>query len=80
VLSTLYFGWHYIADDVAGAAIAFISVWLSGLATGQRFERHGKGSHPTTSTARLPVGHDDDEPTGEDGRRRTAAAPEPGQG
>jgi hypothetical protein len=46
VLSTLYFGWHYIADDVAGAAIAGVSVWLGGLATGQKFERHGRSSHP----------------------------------
>jgi membrane-associated phospholipid phosphatase len=55
VLSTLYFGWHYIADDVAGAVIAFISVWLGGLATGQRFDRSGRRSHPTTSSARVPV-------------------------
>jgi membrane-associated phospholipid phosphatase len=54
VVSTLYFGWHYIADDVAGAAIAVVSVWLGGVATGQRFDRHGRSSHPTTSTSRLP--------------------------
>ena len=30
VFSTLYFGWHYIADDVAGATIAVVSVWLGG--------------------------------------------------
>jgi hypothetical protein len=54
VLSTLYFGWHYIADDVAGAAIAIVSVWLGGKATGQTFEKHGRSAHPTTSTARVP--------------------------
>lgn len=43
VLSTLYFGWHYISDDVAGAAIAFVSVYLGGIATGHRFVRHGVG-------------------------------------
>ena len=48
-LSTLYFGWHYIADDLAGAAIALFSVWLGGLATGQKFDQHGRCSHPTTS-------------------------------
>lgn len=56
VVSTLYFGWHYIADDVAGVAIAGISVWIGGLATGQRFVRGGRASHPTTSTRRVP-GH-----------------------
>ena len=55
VISTLYFGWHYIADDIAGAAIAIISVWLGGVATGQKFDRHGRSSHPTTSTAEVPV-------------------------
>jgi membrane-associated phospholipid phosphatase len=62
VLSTLYFGWHYISDDIAGATIAVIAVWLGALATGQRFDRHGRGSHPTTSTASVPVGDDPDDP------------------
>jgi hypothetical protein len=67
VVSTLYFGWHYIADDLAGAAIAVVSVWLGGLATGQKFERHGRGSHPTTSTSSVPVleEDEDEEPAGE---------------
>jgi membrane-associated phospholipid phosphatase len=55
VVATIYFGWHYIVDDVAGALIAVVSVWLGGLATGQRFTRHGLASHPTTSTADVPV-------------------------
>ena len=54
VVSTLYFGWHYIADDVAGALIAIVSVWLGGKATGQKFEKHGRTAHPTTSTAKVP--------------------------
>ncbi|MCU1691035.1 MAG: beta-carotene 15,15-monooxygenase [Frankiales bacterium] len=36
VLSTVYFGWHYLLDDVAGAGIGWFSVWLGGLATGQQ--------------------------------------------
>jgi membrane-associated phospholipid phosphatase len=56
VVSTLYFGWHYVADDIGGAVIAFLSVWLGGIATGQRFDRRGRASHPTTSTAEVPVG------------------------
>ncbi len=55
VVSTLYFGWHYISDDIAGAVIAWLSVWLGGLATGQKFDRHGRAAHPTTSTAKVPV-------------------------
>ena len=56
VLSTLYFGWHYLADDIAGALIVIVSVWIGGLATGQKFARGGRSSHPTTSTSRVPVG------------------------
>ena len=26
VISTLYFGWHYVADDIAGAVIAVLAV------------------------------------------------------
>ena len=64
VVSTLYFGWHYIADDIAGAAIAIVSVWLGGLATGQRFERHGRSSYPTTSTSQVPVERRESVPAG----------------
>jgi PAP2 superfamily len=55
VISTIYFGWHYIADSVVGSVIAVVSVYIAGLATGQRFERHGRSSRPTTSTANVPV-------------------------
>ncbi len=58
VISTTYFGWHYIADDIAGAVIAFISFYLGGLATGQRFDEHGRHSHPTTTTSDVPVDAD----------------------
>ena len=55
VVSTIYFGWHYIADDIAGIGIAVVSVYVGGLATGQKFDRHGIMSHPTSSTAEVPV-------------------------
>ncbi|MCL2543509.1 MAG: phosphatase PAP2 family protein [Nocardioidaceae bacterium] len=54
VVATLYFGWHYVADDIAGAAIAIFSVWLGGVASGQKFDP-GMRSHPTTTTSRIPV-------------------------
>lgn len=36
VVATLYFGWHYIADDLAGAAIAVIAFRVAARATGHR--------------------------------------------
>ncbi len=62
VISTLYFGWHYVADDIAGAAIALLSVWLGAVATGQKFDRGGASSHPTTSSAAVPVEDDEWQP------------------
>lgn len=34
VLATLYLGWHYVADDLGGLAIGFLSVGIGALATG----------------------------------------------
>jgi hypothetical protein len=58
VVATLYFGWHYIADDVAGVMIAFISFYIGGLASGQKFDRRSLSSHPTTTTSAVPVERD----------------------
>ena len=58
VVATLYFGWHYIADDFAGVVIALFSFWLGGLASGQKFDRHGLSSHPTSTTSQVPVDAD----------------------
>ncbi len=33
LISTIYFGWHYIIDDIAGLAIGGVSVALAGIAT-----------------------------------------------
>jgi membrane-associated phospholipid phosphatase len=57
-IATLYFGWHYIADDVAGILIALVSFYIGGLASGQVFERGGLRSRPTTTTSAVPVLHD----------------------
>lgn len=54
-ISTTYFGWHYIADDIAGLAIALVAVYLAGLGTGQKFDRGLRHSHPTTSTSDVPI-------------------------
>jgi len=37
VVATLYFGWHYIGDDLGGIAIALVAFYLGAVATGHRF-------------------------------------------
>ncbi|MDQ6642693.1 MAG: phosphatase PAP2 family protein [Actinomycetota bacterium] len=54
-VSTTYFGWHYIADDIAGAVIGLLAFYLGALATGQKFDRHGRTSHPSTTTDEVPI-------------------------
>ncbi len=39
VLATVYFGWHYILDDVAGAIIGWAAVSIGAWATGNRGRR-----------------------------------------
>lgn len=56
VVATLYFGWHYIADDVAGIMIAFVSFYLAGIATGQRFDRHRAVERPAETEEPAPAG------------------------
>jgi CDP-diacylglycerol--glycerol-3-phosphate 3-phosphatidyltransferase len=38
LLATIYLGWHYIVDDIAGAVIGVLAVWLGAIATGHRVE------------------------------------------
>ena len=37
--ATIYFGWHYVVDDLAGFVIGFVSVYLGAVLTGWRIER-----------------------------------------
>jgi hypothetical protein len=39
VVATIYFGWHYLTDDLAGVLIGATAVWLGAVATGQRRRR-----------------------------------------
>ncbi len=71
ILATTYFGWHYIADDIAGLFIAVIAVYLAALGTGQKFDRGGRSSHPTTSTSSVPLDEDDAADDGADRDRLT---------
>lgn len=56
-LATLYFGWHYVADDIGGVAIAVVAFYFGGIASGQKFERALR-SHPTTTTSKVPIDAD----------------------
>jgi hypothetical protein len=47
-IATIYFGWHYIVDDVAGVAIAVIAVVVAGWGTGQ-FRRSPAASEDTAA-------------------------------
>jgi hypothetical protein len=47
-VATLYFGWHYVADDIAGVAIALVSFYVGGWASGQSFTRHRVVGEVTT--------------------------------
>lgn len=41
-ISTIYFGWHYLIDDVAGLGIGFIAVWIGAKTTEHKMseQRH----------------------------------------
>lgn len=54
LLATLYFGWHYVADDIAGIAIAVVAFYVGAVASGQKFDQ-GFHSHPTTTTSKIPI-------------------------
>lgn len=58
VVATLYFGWHYVADDLGGIVIAMVSFYVGGIASGQVFDRRLTTSHPTTTTSVIPVSRD----------------------
>ena len=45
-LATIYFGWHYMVDDIAGVAIGLIAVYGAAALT-------GFGHHPRELLARL---------------------------
>ncbi|MBS4754523.1 phosphatase PAP2 family protein [Nocardioides sp. zg-ZUI104] len=60
VLATIYFGWHYLADDLGGIAIAVVAFYLGALATGHR-PLPGAGAR--RATAEQPQPQPDSRPT-----------------
>lgn len=55
-LATLYFGWHYIVDNIAGMIIGWAAVAIGAWATGQRDDHHGEiKEEPLAETAGSPT-------------------------
>jgi len=54
-VATIYFGWHYIADDVAGVLIALVSFYVGGIASGQKFEAGGLRAQQAETTTAVPA-------------------------
>ena len=54
LVATLYFGWHYIADDIAGIMIALVSFYLGGVASGQKFLRRDRAPEPVAAAVQVP--------------------------
>ncbi|MGA8986857.1 phosphatase PAP2 family protein [Aeromicrobium sp.] len=54
VLATIYFGWHYLADDVAGAFIGWIAVVIGAWATGNT-KRQRRKAHAAPIVAPPPL-------------------------
>jgi hypothetical protein len=53
IVATLYFGWHYVADDVAGILIALLSFYVGGVVSGQKFIKHHVVTTEDAEHARL---------------------------
>jgi CDP-diacylglycerol--glycerol-3-phosphate 3-phosphatidyltransferase len=53
-IATIYLGWHYIVDDLAGVVIAFLSVGIGAVATGHSMRRRGNADVVHNRAAREP--------------------------
>lgn len=50
-LATIYLGWHYVVDDLAGFMIGGLAVYLSALLTGWRIQREPRHGVPALQRA-----------------------------
>ncbi len=69
MVSTIYFGWHYVLDDVAGLAIGAVAVLLGAWGTG-RFARRVADLPPDAEVAGAGAGDEAGAGAGADGPRR----------
>lgn len=82
MLATIYFGWHYLLDDIGGLFIGWLSVSIGAWATGNRGRRRRRRSRPlddaspmAASATSQPLAPEDAPPT--DRSATAAAAPAP---
>ncbi len=54
-LATVYLGWHFFVDVIAGAALGAFAVWIAGIATGNRVGLRAR-LRPDTDTVSGPAG------------------------
>ena len=62
VLATVYLGWHFFVDVIAGAALGAFAVWIAGVATGNRIGWRARLvperiSEPTSTGGSASPGH-----------------------
>jgi membrane-associated phospholipid phosphatase len=55
-VSTIYFGWHYVLDDLGGVVIAAISLALARVVTGVDLRTARRARHPQGAAARRTTG------------------------
>jgi hypothetical protein len=71
-ISTIYFGWHYLLDDVAGLAIGLLAVWIGAKTTGHQMRvQRDRGLAGDGVIGVFPP--DSQRPTGEDPPREALA-------
>ncbi len=63
VLATIYFGWHYLADDVAGAFIGWLSVSIGAWASGNRGRRRRSPERERELASKAELAEPSPEPT-----------------
>jgi membrane-associated phospholipid phosphatase len=66
VLATIYFGWHYLADDIAGALIGWLAVSLGAWATGNRGRRRRRRLEDTAEDEPEESDESDDDSDADD--------------
>ena len=54
-VATIYFGWHYVLDNLAGVLIGYLAVVIGGWATGQRGGRVGGAVVTTKESEPAPA-------------------------